>query len=97
MILDDRDSGYVTPCLVALDRGDDYRVRLELAGFEPREFYLQSNDSTHDIPWHDGAKSPNGLHTPFFLDARDLFLPFRNDESHWPKRIFVRLQPTPSP
>jgi hypothetical protein len=40
--VDGRDSGWVTPCLIALDAEETHVVTLELDGFAPREVVLES-------------------------------------------------------
>lgn len=95
VLIDGRDSGYATPCQIALDEDEDYDVRLELEGFEPAEVRLRESSVTYVIPWslayahHIDWIFP----VPLFLPLEDMLLPWRETESHSPWRVFVHLRP----
>jgi len=94
VIIDGKQSGYVTPCLIALNRGSDHSVRFELPGYEMREAALDSHETKTWTVMRDGAIAPNGLSFPIGLTALELFLPRVSDDSLQPGRIFMRLSPT---
>jgi hypothetical protein len=83
----------VTPCMIRLDNGERHRVRLELAGHEPREVVLVPASRRERIPWSDGRLAPNGESFGLWLSAGELFVPYRTDKSLSPSRVFVRLAP----
>ena len=91
--VDGKESGYVTPCNIHLDEGDDYTVRIELPGYAPATFELDSARRVGVIPWTDGAHFESGLTSPLFLPFFDLLAPIRTNRAHSPNSIFVRLQP----
>lgn len=96
--IDGHDSGFVTPCMLAIEDGGRVRVELELEGYETARIVLAPASETETIGWSHGAMAPLGsLRTPFFLPAADLFLPFRPDDGHHPQRVHVRLHPSPVP
>ena len=92
VVLDEVDSGFVTPCMIALDKSHSYEVRLELQGYEPRVFQVQPGGQVVMIPWYN-AVPPETIHFPLFATTEDLFFPLRLNENNVPGRIHVRLHP----
>lgn len=97
VVIDGEDSGFVTPCYLRLHKGEDYDVRVELDGFQTAKFELDQSTSFYTVPWSDGYTVPHAFRFPLFLEARDLFVPFRIDTRTHPGRVFVRLQPEEAP
>lgn len=93
VVIDERRTGYVTPCLIALDRDKAFDVRLELAGFRPCELRLVPSDRVERVPWSDGALAPNGQFAPTALGSEAFFIPYVRSQGHAPGRVFVRLTP----
>ena len=93
VLIDGRYAGYVTPCLIALDEHERYRVTLELSGYESRDVVLDPASHMAFVGWRDGRLSPNGGSSGLWKSAVDLFQPIRIDDSHSPSRVFVRLRP----
>jgi len=93
IVVNERDSGFVTPCLIALDREERHRVRLELAGHEPREVVLVPGKRVLFIPYYHAVSE--GQHFPLFARTEDLFFPLRTDKNLQPGRIHLRLHPVP--
>lgn len=91
--IDGREAGYVTPCNVQLDAGDDYDVRLELPGYQTATFELESARRVSAVPWWNAASKNSGMVSPVFNSWYDFLAPFRTNRAHSPNRIFVRLQP----
>ena len=92
VVLDEVDSGFVTPCMIDLDKSKAHEVRLELQGYEPRIFQVQPGGQVVMIPWYH-AVTPESIHFPLFATTEDLFFPLRLNENHVPGRIHVRLHP----
>jgi hypothetical protein len=93
ILLDGRDSGYVTPRQV--DLGDeDVRLRLELAGYRPAEVRVVDNVSGELVPWlwlgYGGYAGPR---FPLRLPYKDFFCPVRVLRRSDPARIHLDLQP----
>ena len=88
------DSGWVTPCELALDVEEPHELEVTLEGFAPRHFLLVPDERRQFVSWNQGV---NGLRTrqkvPFLMPADDLLLPFLEVETLAPGRIFVRLRP----
>jgi hypothetical protein len=98
VLLDGRDSGWVTPCRIALDEEQAHRVSLELPGYAARSISLQPARRVHFLTWAYGVNGWNVRgRFPLFLPTADLLLPFRENEALSPARIFVRLRPAEAP
>jgi hypothetical protein len=93
VVVEGRDSGFVTPCQLHLERDEDQRVELRLAGFQPVRIVLHENEQYWVIPWSKGVASSQAWHFPLFLEYTDFFLPIRRNSGHQPGRVHVRLKP----
>jgi hypothetical protein len=94
VVIDGKDSGWVTPCMIALDEDDDYSVRIELDGYRTRELALEASTRVAFVPWRYGQLGTKPYpRFPLFLDMGSLVLPYRENDAHSPSRIFVRLEP----
>ena len=90
ILVDGRDSGFVTPTNLHLD--DDHWVQLELEGYESADVYLQSGTRRQTIPWTRGKVNVMTPWFPLFLPLEDLLLPVKVDKSPSPRRIYVKLR-----
>lgn len=93
VIVDGRDSGFVTPTQLALDRSENHKVRFQLDGFRPVLVVLRDSFEFHMIPWTLGVASGQGWHFPLFLELHDLVGPIRINREFEPARIHVRMKP----
>ncbi len=93
ILLDGKDSGYVTPSMIRLGRGASHDIRLRLPGFAEERFTVHPEDRVQYVSWMYGNASTSGLTFVFFLTFWDILLPLQFDQSFSPGRIFVRLQP----
>src|SRR5262245_10972281 len=55
VLVDGRDSGFVTPCLIDLGTDEPRAVTLVLDGFEKREIQLDPHRRTRFIAWRQGT------------------------------------------
>lgn len=92
--VDGHDSGWVTPCLIALDVDESHVVRIELAGHAAREILLVP-DSRQGVVSFAQAKTGtrSTLSFPTRLPAVDFVFPLREIQTLAPGRVFVRLRP----
>jgi len=96
--VDGRDSGWVTPCFLDLDREREHEVTLELAGHGPARVQLVPSTTLTLVDWQQGLNSTkNTLHFPTMLPSDDLMIPLRLSQPLSPQRFFVRLRPTGTP
>src|SRR5689334_6438733 len=49
--VDGRDSGWVTPCQIALDPGETHTVAIVMEGYTPREFVLVPDERVQIVDW----------------------------------------------
>lgn len=96
--VDGRDSGWVTPCMIALDHDAQHSVTLALAGYQASELMVLPSGRLELVSWSQGV---NGLKStiifPILLPAEDLLLPLVDVEGTSPGRVFVRLRPEGAP
>ena len=94
VFIDGKDTGWITPCMIDLDKGDDHSVRIELDGYQARELELETAYRAAFIPWHHGQLGTKPYpRFPLFLDVEGLLVPYRETDALAPSRIFVRLKP----
>ncbi len=96
--VDGRDSGWVTPCQIALDAEQTHVVTLELEGYAPREVRLEPLERNGIIAWRQGVNGVKStIRFPVLLPTQDLLFPFRASQAPAPSRVFVRLRPADAP
>jgi hypothetical protein len=92
--VDGRDSGWVTPCQLALDLEESHVIRLSLSGYAPREMLLVPAERTHIAHWRQGV---NGVKSttrfPLLLPAVDFVFPLHKNQNLSPGRVYLRLRP----
>lgn len=97
VLVDGRDSGWVTPCAFTLDDDETHLVSFALVGYTPREVLLVPDDRQSVITWYQGV---NGVRStvrfPILLPTIDFLLPLREVQTLAPGRVFVRLRPADS-
>src|SRR5262245_8834641 len=96
--VDGRDSGWVTPCKIALDAEKTHVVTLELEGFAPKEVVLEPLERHGIVSWRQGVNGVRStIRFPLLLPTDDLLIPLREVNAPAPERVFVRLRPTGAP
>jgi len=92
--VDGRDSGWVTPCLIALDEGESHVATITMEGYAPTEVQLEPLHRHGIVHWRQGINGVNSMvRFPLLLPYYDLLLPLRESKSLAPGRVFVRLRP----
>ncbi len=94
VLIDEKDSGFVTPCVLELDPDERARMTLELPGYEKAQRELVPERDVQIILWRDMYLRSATWYAPFWLNVRDFFEPFKIDKRYSPSRIFVRLERT---
>jgi len=93
-----RDSGWVTPCQIALDAEETHVVTIVMDGFAPRELVLEPLRRHGIVAWHQGVNGVKStIRFPLLLPTTDLLLPFRESQALAPGRVFVRMRPADAP
>ena len=94
VLIDEHDSGFVTPCVLELDPSDDTRMSMVLPGYETARRLLVPTRDVQLILWRDMYLRSAVWRWPLWLNMRDMFEPVRVDKRFSPARIFVRLERT---
>jgi hypothetical protein len=96
--VDGRDSGWVTPCQIALDAEETHVVKIAMDGFQPRELVLSPLERHGIVAWHEGVNGVKStIRFPLLLPTFDLLFPFRHSQALAPGHVFVRLRPAEAP
>lgn len=91
ILLDGKDSGFVTPALLRLER-EPQTVRFELDGYVPAERDLRPGKRRSTVYWREMSVSYKTWHFPLWLNRDDTFTPYKVDKSLMPNRLYVRLK-----
>jgi hypothetical protein len=92
--VDGKDSGFVTPCLIALERGDGARIDLEYPGYVTATRLLTPDHQLYAILWSEMYVREPVWNFPLWLNTRDLFVPVKYDKTLSPGRLYVKLERT---
>lgn len=87
-----RDSGFATPCRIALDRKREHEVELRLPGYRPARRRLVPDGERQSVYWREMSVGHQTWDFPLFLNIHDFFAPAPVHHPLVPGRIFVRLQ-----
>ncbi|MFT5288445.1 MAG: hypothetical protein ACI8QS_001038 [Planctomycetota bacterium] len=93
LFVDGKESGYVTPCKLHLDEGEDHVIRLEYPGYYPASIELLQDKTIKVISWKLGTNKSTGFASGFILPFWNLVAPIRTNDALSPGRIFARLVP----
>jgi hypothetical protein len=94
VLFEERDSGFVTPCVLELDPDETRHLSLELPGYEKAHRLLVPERDAYVILWRDMYLRSSTWYFPTWLNTRDFFEPIKVDKRMSPSRIFVRLERT---
>jgi hypothetical protein len=92
VLIDNKDSGFVTPCALAIRRSGDTRVDLQMPGYVTATRFLTPDHQAYVILWREMYLGPNTFHFPLWLNIQDFFVPVKYWNTMAPGRIFVRLE-----
>lgn len=91
VLVDGRNSGFVTPCQIQLDIDEDVRLDFEAPGFRPETRYLTPDDAVYSILWTEMYVGPQTWQFPLWLPFGDFLAPVKWTEGHAPGRVHVDL------
>jgi hypothetical protein len=92
VLIDGRDTGFVTPCGLALERNDDTRLDIELPGYVTATRFLTPDHQVYVMLWREMFVAARTFHFPLWLNVRDFCVPIKYDKTMAPGRIYVRLE-----
>lgn len=96
VLIDGKDSGFATPCCLALESRTQ-RIDLVLDGYQTASRIVTDDDRTYLIYWREAYLGPNSYHFPLFLNFYDGWVPLRFEETYSPERLFVRMRASDAP
>ena len=91
VLIDEKDSGFVTPCVLAIDPKEDSRVDLVLRGYRSETRFITPTREVYAVLWREMSVGTRAWNFPLFINLRDFFVPVKVHETSSPSRIFVRL------
>ncbi|MCE9594933.1 MAG: PEGA domain-containing protein [Planctomycetes bacterium] len=89
--VDGRDSGFLTPCVLDIDR-DDHTLDFELDGYQTASREVTSGGGVYVVLWREAYLNAKVWRFPLWLNYIDFFGPVKVDLGNSPGRIFVRLR-----
>jgi hypothetical protein len=92
VLLDGKDTGFVTPCQLRVPDRNSLDVELIREGYEPARRRLVDTTRAHLLFWKEMSVHYNTWHFPLWLNFEDFFIPLKVDDEPLPARIFVRLR-----
>ena len=92
VVVDGRDTGFVTPCVMELKNKRRREVSFELTGYETAKRTLVVANRYSSIFWKDATVYYNTWRFPLWLNTEDFFLPIKLTRGELPNRVFVRLR-----
>ena len=96
ILVDGRDSGWVTPMALRLDRGESVRVDLVLEGYRPATMAVEPGGQVwYMILWRESYKDWDTWRFSLWLGYEDLLAPIKITKSLQPGRIYVPLRLAP--
>ncbi|MCY2961676.1 MAG: PEGA domain-containing protein [Planctomycetota bacterium] len=91
VLLDGRNIGFVTPCVIQLDVDEDARLDFAVPGFRPETRFLTPDDEVYSILWREMNVGPQTWNFPLWLPMRDFLVPLKWMEGHSPGRVHIDL------
>lgn len=90
--VDGRDSGFVTPCVLALDASDPVRVEFLYPGYQSARRVLVPDWRMQALLWEEMYIRSGLWRFPLWLNTKDFFVPIKVRRSLSPNRVHVRLE-----
>jgi hypothetical protein len=91
VIVDEKDSGFVTPCRMTLE-ADKHHVEFSMPGYKPANVTLVGELHTDIVYWRDMTIRAENWRFPLWLNLNDSVEPFKFRQALAPGRVYVRLQ-----
>jgi PEGA domain-containing protein len=96
VIVDKKDSGFVTPCRMTLE-ADKHHVELAMPGYKTANVTLVGAKRTEIVYWRDMTVRPETWRFPLWLNLSDTVEPVKYRQELSPGHVFVRLQRSSEP
>jgi len=90
VLVDRKDSGFVTPCRLELTESH-HQVELLMPGYEPVKLRTERGLKKDVVFWRDMFVRPDVWRFPLWLNVQDFFEPLKIRRTYYPGHVFVRL------
>jgi hypothetical protein len=91
VVSEGKDSGFVTPGHIALER-ERHDVDLVLDGYHPSSIRIEEGGQVWLILWDEAWVNEQTWRFPLWLNARDGIFPVKVDRGYSPERVHVSLR-----
>jgi hypothetical protein len=92
VLVDQKDSGFVTPCRLALEPDESYRVDFTYPGYQTATRLLESDRDWEARLWDEMYMTSRVWKFPLWLNLGDVFTPIQTRRILMPSRVYVRLE-----
>jgi hypothetical protein len=92
VLVGQRDTGFVTPCVLEVDPDDDERIDFVRPGYMTETRYISPDWDVYAILYREMSVEFSTWDFPLFLNFRDFFVPVKVSDRISPNRIHVRLE-----
>ena len=92
VLIDSRDSGWVTPCVLDLEEDNSYLVEFVYPGYITSRRLLDNSTDTWAVLWQEMYTNENVWRFPLWLGFEDFILGVKVLRGQSPSRIYVRLK-----
>jgi hypothetical protein len=96
VIVDKKDSGFVTPCRMALE-SDKHHVEFAMSGYKTANVTLVGVTRSAIVYWRDMTIRAENWCFPMWLNLNDTVEPFKFRKALAPGHVYVRLQRSSEP
>jgi hypothetical protein len=91
VIINGQDSGFVTPCNIALS-GDTHEIDFALPGYATANRTMRPVKQRYSVLYREWISHYNTWKFLFWLSIEDVFVPIKTISKKSPQRLFVRLR-----
>ena len=92
ILIDGRDSGWVTPCVLDLEESNSYLVEFSYPGYMTSRRILDDSTDTWAVLWQEMYTNEEVWRFPLWLGFEDFLLGVKVVRGQSPSRIFVRMK-----
>lgn len=92
IVLDGRETGFVTPATLDIEDKEVRQVELRLPGYRTAKRVLLLAEHREVVPWKDATVTYLTWRFPLFLAFPTVFIPVRKIRGEQPSRLHVRLE-----
>lgn len=92
VFIDGEDTGFVTPCAIALDEEEVHLIEVRMEGYETVRRRVHPGGTLDLVYFRDADRWPRYWPNPVLLPFEDVWFPVKRNDSLRPSRLHVRLR-----